>query len=89
MDIPILILLLVICGMDAHFVLKCWWPIIQERKKLTPEQMIERVLQSPAKGAQRQAVKFGSQIRTLVIIVLNASLLYAWLWISQGSFLVL
>lgn len=89
MDISSLILLLVICGIGAHFALKWWRPIIKERKKLTPEQMIERALQTPAKGAQRQAVKFGSQIRTLVIIVLNASLLYAWLWISHGSFLVL
>mgnify|MGYP000200325723 CR=1 FL=1 len=89
MDISSLILLLVICGIGAHFVLKWWWPIIKERKNLTPEQMIERALQAPAKGAQRQGVKFGSQIRTLVIIVLNASLLYAWQWISHGSFLVL
>ena len=89
MDISSLILLLVICGIGAHFVLKWWWPIIKERKNLTPEQMIERALQAPATGMQRQGVKFGSQLRTLVIIVLNGSLLCAWLWISHGSFLVL
>lgn len=89
MDISSFILLLVICGISAHFVLKWWWPIIKECKNLTPEQMIERALQAPAKGALRQGVKFGSQIRTLVNIVLNARLLCAWLWISHGSFLVL
>ncbi|MEF2270587.1 hypothetical protein V3C40_27725 [Janthinobacterium sp. LS2A] len=89
MDIPGLILLLVICGIGAHFVLKWWWPIIKERKNLTPEQMIERALQAPAKGAQRDASKFGSPIKTLVIIVLNANLLYGWLWFSHRSIFVL
>lgn len=89
MDIPGLILLLVICGIGAHFVLKWWWPIIKERKNLTPEQMIERALQAPAKGMQREAAKFGSRIKTFVIIILNANLLYCWLWFSHRSILVL
>lgn len=89
MDIPGLILLLVICGIGAHFVLKWWWPIIKERKKLTPEQMIERALQAPTKGMQRKASKFGSPIKTLVIIILNANLLYGWLWFSHRSILLL
>lgn len=85
MDIPSLILLLVICAIGAHFVLKWWWPIIKERKNLTPEQMIERVLQAPAKGMQREASKFGSPIKTLVIIIVNANLLYGWLWFGHRS----
>lgn len=89
MDISSLILLLVICGIGAHFVLKWWWPIIKERKNLTPEQMIERALQAPAKGAQRDASKFGSPIKTLMIIILNANLLYGWLWFSHRSIFVL
>lgn len=89
MDIPGLILLLVICGIGAHFVLKWWWPIIKERKNLTPEQMIERALGAPAKGTQREASKFGSPIKTLVIIILNANLLYGWLWLSHRSIFML
>ena len=89
MDIPGLILLLVTCGIGAHFVLKWWWPIIKERKKLSPEQMIARALQAPTKGMQRKASKFGSPIKTLVIIILNANLLYGWLWFSHRSILLL
>ncbi|PHV19142.1 hypothetical protein CSQ92_27600 [Janthinobacterium sp. BJB446] len=89
MDIPSLILLFLICAIGAHFFLKWWWPIIKERKNLTPEQMIERALQAPAKGAQRDAYKFGSPIKTLVIIVLNANLLYGWLWFSHRSIFML
>ena len=89
MDIPSLILLLVICAIGAHFVLKWWWPIIKERKNLTPEQMIERALQAPVKGTQREESKFGSPIKTLVIIIVNANLLYGWLWFSHRSFFAL
>ncbi|WP_402721283.1 hypothetical protein [Janthinobacterium rivuli] len=89
MDIPALILLLVICAIGAHFVLKWWWPIIKERKNIMPEQMIERALQAPVKGAQREGSKFGSPIKTLLIIGVNANLLYWWLWFSLHSFLVL
>ena len=47
--------------------------------------MIERVLQAPAKGMQREASKFGSPIKTLVIIIVNANLLYGWLWFGHRS----
>ena len=51
--------------------------------------MIERALQAPIKGAQREGSKFGSPIKTLVIIIVNANLLYGWLWFSHRSFFAL
>jgi len=55
MDIASSILLLLICGIAAYRLVKWFWPIIEQRKHLTPEQMIERALQAPAEEAQRQA----------------------------------
>lgn len=82
MDIASSILLLLICGFAAYRLVKWFWPIFEQRKHLTPEQMIERALQAPAEEAQRQAVKYGSRTRTLVVTLVNAVLLWGWLWIS-------
>ncbi|AKU21236.1 hypothetical protein [Massilia sp. NR 4-1] len=85
MDIASSILLLLICGIVAYRIVKWFWPIIEQRKNLTPEQMIERALQAPAEEAHRKAKKFGSRTKTAVITLVNAVLLYVWLWGSQRA----
>jgi small-conductance mechanosensitive channel len=80
-----LTLLLLIFGMVVYCLVKWLWPIIEQRKHLTLEQMIERALQAPAEAAYRQATKFGSRTGTAVVILLNALLLSAWSWVSPFS----
>lgn len=80
MDIASSILLLLICGIAAYRLVKWFWPIFEQRKHLTLEQMIERALQAPAEEAQRQAMKFGSRTRTFFVTLVNAVLLLGWLW---------
>jgi len=89
MDIVSSILLLIICGVAAYRLMKWFWPIIEQRKHLTPEQMIERALQAPAEEAQRQATKFGSRTKTVVVTLVNILLLLGWLWIGVRASFVL
>ena len=89
MDIVSSIMLLLICGIAAYRLVKWFWPIIEQRKRLTPEQMIERALQAPVEEARRQATKFGSRTKTLVVTVVNAVLLLGWSWISVRAPFVL
>lgn len=89
MDIASSIVLLLICGIAAYRLVKWFWPIFEQRKHLTPEQMLERALQAPAAEAQRQATKFGSRTKTLIVTIVNAALLLGWLWISvRAEFLL-
>lgn len=71
------------CGIVAYRLMKWLWPIVEQRKDLKPEEIVERILNAPAEDARRQATRFGSKKKTFVVIVLNAVLLCTWLWGTQ------
>lgn len=72
------ILLLAICGIAAYKLMKWLWPIIEQRKNLTPGEMAERAILAPFEEMERQGKIFGSRKKTLVVVLTNCALMLAW-----------
>lgn len=77
--------MLAICGFVAYRLVRWLWPIAEQRKNLTPLQMVERAIQVPVEEQQRQATKYGTRKKTLVIHAVNFALLLAWMRFGAGS----
>lgn len=72
------ILLLAVCGIAAYKLIKWYWPIIEQRRDLTPGEMAERALFAPFEEQERQGKIFGSRKKTLVVTLTNCALMLAW-----------
>lgn len=62
----------------AYKIVKWLWPIIEQRKSLTPIQMVERAMMAPGEEMERQATVFGSRRKTLAVGLVNFVLICAW-----------
>ena len=74
---------LVACMIAAYKIVKWLWPIIEQRKTLTPIQMIERAMMAPGEEMERQATVFGSRRKTLVVGLVNLGLICAWGFLAR------
>ncbi|PWF55357.1 hypothetical protein [Massilia glaciei] len=83
------LLLFAACMFAAYKLVKLLWPIFEQRKNLTPIQMVERAMSAPGEEMERQATVFGSWRRTIVVNVVNFVLLLGWCAFAAGSPIVL
>lgn len=76
------ILLLALCGIAAYKLIKWYWPIIEQRRNLTPGEMAERVILAPFEERERQGKVYGSRKKTLIVSLTNCALMLAWVRLS-------
>jgi hypothetical protein len=67
--------ILAVCGVIAYGLLRWLRPIAKQRRHLTPLQMIRQVVAGPGQALERQGTKFGARAKTVVIQLVNMSLL--------------
>lgn len=72
------ILLLALCGVAAYKLIKWLWPIIEQRRNLTPGEMVERAILAPFEERERKGKIFGSRKKTLIVGLTNCALMLAW-----------
>lgn len=72
------VVILAACMIAAYKIVKWLWPIIEQRKGLTPIQMVERAMMAPGEEMERQATVFGSRRKTLVVGLVNFVLVCTW-----------
>jgi hypothetical protein len=77
--------LLLFCGYLAYRLMRWLWPILEQRKTLTPLQMLDRAMAAPVEEQQRQALNYGSRKKTLVVHFVNFGLLLAWMYFDAMS----
>ena len=80
--------ILAACMIAAYKIVKCLRPIIEQRKSLTPIQMVERAMMAPGEEMERQATVFGSRRKTLVVGLVNFVLICAWGALAGWPFFV-
>jgi hypothetical protein len=80
--------LLFFCGYLAYRLIRWIRPIVEQRKDLTPSQILDRAIMAPIKEQQRQALKFGSRKKTLLVHILNFALLLAWVYFGVESHVI-
>lgn len=72
------LLLFAACLFAAYKLLKWLWPIIEQRKNLTPIQMVEQAMAARDEEMERQATVFGSRRKTIIVGLVNFVLLCGW-----------
>ena len=70
----------------AYKLVKWLWPIFEQRKNLTPIQMVERAMMARDEEMERQATVFGSRRKTLVVGLVNFILICGWAVLAGSSF---
>lgn len=77
--------LLLFCGYLAYRLIRWLWPILEQRKDLTPLQMLDRAMAAPMEEQRRQALKYGSRKKTLIVHFVNFGLLLSWMYFGAKS----
>lgn len=67
--------ILAICGVIAYVLRRWLGQIAKQRRQLTPLQMIQQAVTAPGKALEREATKFGTRRKSVVIQLVNMSLL--------------
>lgn len=80
------LLLFAVCLFAAYKLVKWLWPIFEQRKTLTPIQMVERAMMARDEELERKATVFGSRRKTAVVGLVNFVLICGWVALAGSSF---